>query len=92
MTTNHDLIEICKKLRFDLTAAQGKLTDVIQALENGAQIRAEPADPAEQILRQIDNGVIRDRIDLAAELAAHPVLTDAHRLALEAALERKGAV
>lgn len=67
MTTTHDLIEICKKLRYDLTAAQAKVTDVMQALD-GANIKPEGIDPVEQIRRQIANGVVNDFVDLYAEL------------------------
>lgn len=67
MTSNHHLIELCKKVRYDLTAAQGKLTDIMQALE-GAQIRSEPVDSVEQIRKQIRNGAISDAVDLAAEV------------------------
>lgn len=91
MTTTHDLIEICKKLRYDLTAAQAKVTDVMQALD-GANIKPEGIDPVEQIRRQISNGAIADRVDLDAELTAHPNLAEGERVALITLLEAKTAV
>lgn len=32
MSGNRELLELCRRLRYDLTAAQGKLTDIMSAV------------------------------------------------------------
>lgn len=63
--------------------------------ELGSSTTWQPAfgvsNPAEAIRRQITNGAIADRIDLEAELAAHPTLAQAERIALITLLEAKTA-
>lgn len=49
------------------------------------------SNPAEAIRRQITNGAIADRVDLEAELAAHPTLGQAERIALIALLDARAA-
>lgn len=71
MTSPADLIDICEKLRYDLTAAQGKLSDVIQALRGANIPPVEPVDPLVKIRRQIRNGAITDGVSLNAEVFGH---------------------
>ena len=79
MTTTRDVVELCKKIRYDLTAAQGKLSDVIQALEGANMPLSEPLPAAVRLARQIVNGVIRDEVALDAELRAEGALSELER-------------
>jgi hypothetical protein len=50
-----------------------------------------PRNPIASIRQQIERGILVDRIDLEAELAAHPALPQAERIALITLLEARAA-
>lgn len=72
--TEHPAVEALRRCRFDLTAAQARLTDALNAL-NASSFKTPEAAPVAAILREIENGAIRDDVDLRSAVQA---VTDAN--------------
>lgn len=67
--TEHPAIEALRRCRMDLTAAQARITDALNELK-ASSFKTPSPDPVAALKREIENGAIRDDIDLEVAVRA----------------------